>query len=524
MVPIINVDADDGGREIHRFMHIRFLRLSRGLRYSGRVHERLGKPDGEARIHREPYRMEIRHTGYSTGRIQAKIRRNLALLQDEISEGGEQPRHYRYLADCYFGLGDWKKALRYAEMAIDGPKSLGSQSDMYYTVLRCMEKERVPVKERLAFSRAAEERFPLLPDYHAFTGMLMEETGSHREAISHLEQAVRMFQTPCDDSGEATRFADMEGETFLALARAYSHTGEEEKSGEALAKSLRADPKSEEALDFFAERSLSLPAARIAAGLMEFCGSDVSAVSFLSRWAERYGWIELYLHFRGLLPDDAGLIEGREHIYEAIREGKDVQQEITMRLSRDALRLPIVLFRLEAAEGYAAGQLYETCRELLPPAMRRIWAAYEGEAPDGPISDGYFFILSAAIRHADDSQILRYAQLARYLSEEDAVEAARKLADGERWQAAIAADSAIPDGSAFADAKFWLRIGKCLYHLQEPESASECLRRALDMDGECREARAYLKWIGEESASDPIGGKKGDFENGADIGVRHHQK
>ena len=69
----------------------------------------------------EDQRLQIRHTGYSSRRIQGKIRRNLALLQREIAEIGEQPRHAFYLANCYFVLQDYEKALYYAEKAMGAP-------------------------------------------------------------------------------------------------------------------------------------------------------------------------------------------------------------------------------------------------------------------------------------------------------------------------------------------------------------------------------------------------------------------
>ena len=61
------------------------------------------------------------HTGYSSKRLENKIRRNLALLNQEIRENGEKPRHAYYLANCYFVLQDYEKALYYAEKAMGAP-------------------------------------------------------------------------------------------------------------------------------------------------------------------------------------------------------------------------------------------------------------------------------------------------------------------------------------------------------------------------------------------------------------------
>ena len=119
---IHNVDEDQGGLEIQQAVSVRLFRRHPALRYTGRVHEVLQWGDGhplEAIM--EDQRLQIRHTGYSSRRIQGKIRRNLAMLQREIAETGEQPRHAFYLANCYFVLQDYEKALYYAEKAMASP-------------------------------------------------------------------------------------------------------------------------------------------------------------------------------------------------------------------------------------------------------------------------------------------------------------------------------------------------------------------------------------------------------------------
>ncbi len=119
---LCSVDEDRDGQEIQQAVSVRLFRHHPALRYTGRVHETLQWVDGhplESVI--EAQRLQVRHTGYSSKRIQAKIQRDLALLQREIAEEGEQPRHAFYLANCYFVLQDYEKALYYAEKAMASP-------------------------------------------------------------------------------------------------------------------------------------------------------------------------------------------------------------------------------------------------------------------------------------------------------------------------------------------------------------------------------------------------------------------
>ena len=121
MTLLVNIDADQGERELQRGVNVRLFRRSEELRYSGRVHETLQKPFGRLDTARETDRLTVYHTGYSSKRLENKIRRNLALLNQEIRENGEKPRHAYYLANCYFVLQDYEKALYYAEKAMGAP-------------------------------------------------------------------------------------------------------------------------------------------------------------------------------------------------------------------------------------------------------------------------------------------------------------------------------------------------------------------------------------------------------------------
>ncbi len=121
MTLLVNIDTDQEDCELQRGVNVRLFRRMAELRYAGRVHETLQKPSGRLETARELERLTVYHTGYSAARLEKKIRRNLALLKQEILEGGEKPRHAYYLANCYFVLQDYEKALYYAEKAMGSP-------------------------------------------------------------------------------------------------------------------------------------------------------------------------------------------------------------------------------------------------------------------------------------------------------------------------------------------------------------------------------------------------------------------
>ena len=117
---LINVEPDDNNRFISSVESLRIFRNSKKLQFRGAVHEFLVSSDGPMRIMKLEADLEIYHTGYARKIVRGKLKRNLDLLLHEIGQTGEKPWHYGYLADCYFGLGEYDKAAVYAERSIKG--------------------------------------------------------------------------------------------------------------------------------------------------------------------------------------------------------------------------------------------------------------------------------------------------------------------------------------------------------------------------------------------------------------------
>lgn len=164
---------------------------------------------------------------------------------------------------------------------------------------------------------------------------------------------------------------------------------------------------------------------------------------------------------------------------------------------RDIKRLICLLFRLEAEGEGEAQALYTACRDLLPPDLSKIWNTYEMGGDCGQQEDGYNLIFSVAMQHADDRQLLRCVELAKSQQPDMIFRMANQLMDEERWQAAFAAYSMVPEHAPCAREEFWYRTGRCLYHMREWDGAEECLKTALAMHPDYLPAKAFLQWTRE---------------------------
>lgn len=199
---IINIDADDEDKEIDRFVNVRIFRAGAGLRYAGRVHEQLCTPAGDTpKLLNAENELIIHHTGYSSQRIQQKLRRNLVLLQQEIALHGEQPAHYAQLVDCYFGLGDYEKAIHYARKHIQaGIVCIGREDNIYDRLIRAEYMYGEAEKRILADMQEYRHRYP-----GSETLMVLEQDiQKYKKKQADTQEEINMTEnTIYDRSAEA---------------------------------------------------------------------------------------------------------------------------------------------------------------------------------------------------------------------------------------------------------------------------------------------------------------------------------
>lgn len=486
---ICNVDADDGMREISRFCNIRLFRNREHLRYLGRVHENLTNLQGGVlSILEEPCIM-VMHTGYSTGIIQAKAQRNLALLQQDMTEQGEQPQHYRYLSDCYYSLGEYRQAEIYALKAIDAPlKGHGTHGDMYYRVLNCMEALRESEDEQLNFARAAHKQFPQVPDFSAVIGKLYQEAGNYEMGEKYLLQSLELAQnsTGC----ESTSFGDIEALTYAKLADCEAHLGKQAAALQHSEQALKINPYEEEALLVFC---VLRQEQNIMEELPHYFTDSEQDTSFLCRFSERNGLGMLYEHCCELLEKRYGRKTPRWAYYKLLREGnwEQLLDKLQAGLTANFDLSFNLLLRLWRKQGKTYRETERQLMDLLPAEVQNCleditqgnepenWSIYKNLWP-------YF------LKYGDSEQTAEYVQISL-----DKPEIWPGMIDDmlkqEKWTAAFKVLAQVPQ--ELADGIFWQNLGRCLYHLQEYPAAHEAFSKARQAGMDTPLLKSYEVWL-----------------------------
>ncbi len=194
MMPRADLDKD--GKDMGRLNVARIFRKLPGLRYEGRVHEQLmcqRQPLAHSRMLVTDDRLLICHTGYQQGIVMDKCRRNLRLLLAE-QEQGEDASRFGYIADCYFGIGDYELALNYALRFIQsGYVMVGRGGSAHSIALICLEKLGYQAGDRLAVIADGMEKNPDLPDFYGEKGIVYAELGRWEEAYPLLKKAIDDF-------------------------------------------------------------------------------------------------------------------------------------------------------------------------------------------------------------------------------------------------------------------------------------------------------------------------------------------
>lgn len=223
MVLRYNVDVDGGGDQ-STDLALRILRNAPVLRYESRIHEYLRRQDGRGlRLVFTDESLAISHTGYSLTRKEEKARRDLELLEQEVkAQGGvSNPFLDGHLADAYYIIGDYRRALECAINALDSDiVFVGNQGSKYHVALESMRRLNVPPEDMLPLAQLAARELPELPEFYGEQGIILSAMGQLDEAKAFLKKTIDIHREYPVSYREASYFDDN------ALAVVYQRLGE----------------------------------------------------------------------------------------------------------------------------------------------------------------------------------------------------------------------------------------------------------------------------------------------------------
>lgn len=247
LIPRVNIDAENGNRELDRDWNPRIFRRDPKLRYRGLIHETLARLDGELRFVFADERLMIYHTGYGSARIESKLRRNLSLIELEIDRYGRQPRHDIALVDCYFGLSEYERVIEIARRALESDEqSVTGRGNLYHKLLDSMRALNYPDEQMLPIAEEAIRTLPQLPEFYAERGMILSGLGRLDEAYLEFHRSLEVWSRMSTSTHENSYFGGAVGKIYARLAEFELLVGNRAEARKNLSKALELEPNNAE--------------------------------------------------------------------------------------------------------------------------------------------------------------------------------------------------------------------------------------------------------------------------------------
>lgn len=187
----INVDADENFKVIEPGRALRIFANAPDVHYVGKIHETIFRGDEIlTNVVMIPAEMlTLWHTGYSTTIVREKFLRNLKLLREELETSDKPERTYAYLADCYYGLGNWLNAEKFARLHIEKVgRSLYSRA--LRILLDILSKSPARAEEYVDRLKFAVENYPAIPEFSAQLAEALAAQKNFRAAVDEMRRAL----------------------------------------------------------------------------------------------------------------------------------------------------------------------------------------------------------------------------------------------------------------------------------------------------------------------------------------------
>lgn len=471
-VPIINVDEDAGKQEIQRFPALRIWRNHPARRYVGRIHEALYEAGRPLSNVVQEQRLAVCHTGYSSRRVRAKLERNLRLIQQEIEQEGEQPRFYRYLADCCYGLGEYELALGYAKKAIaEEPPTVAGRSALYVLALEAMQKLSYSAAGCLSFAEQVLQENSASVDLKAYCGLMAAKSSEKRKAESYLKAFLLEVKQP-GRLLQATTAHALLPKVWGTLGQLQLQAGDWQAAKSSLHRSLRLNRYDEEHLNDW-EQCCQLEKKSFIETLSMFYEDTAADKQFLRGWMIHQG----QLAYRQALAGDLRLYDYSGVLKQAGGEVQFLFQALYLSGRQDNLR-------------------YDELKDMLPEVMQHIleYDTGERETLQSEDADGYLAGLDSMLWCRNNQRLQEYSIIALCFDWPVVLQSAEKLVKQEEWELAFSLYQQVPESAIGETASFWHQVGVCLYHLGEA-AAQECFDKAEAAGCQSQDIQSYRIWL-----------------------------
>lgn len=380
---LFDIDPDEGNRYIGKSKTIRIFRRNQQLQYAGMIHETLVRQGGVLRLLEAGNEILIYHTGYAKSIINAKLRRNLDLLQKEIAETGEQRRHYSYLLDCYYGLGEYEKAIVYAKRCVKAKvEPFGQESMIYRRWIDSLVYAQAKDEEVLAVVDQAIQKYPNLPEFFWNKGKILFDQRKYREAEIFLQESLGLYEKG-DFKGESGSFEVKLTFCYYLLGEIFCKKNDLEQALLYYVKALETDEYNKLALGSLYENIRFYDAVDVIEILQHVYEiKDEEKEKILQEILQRYPLDPVYLYYTKkyhwqMSQDGMGIIAGL-----IMADKKEAALETAKENSKEACEWMLLSLLLSETN-----EIPGSADLILPSVYKKIFAVYKGQEKKQSLSE-----------------------------------------------------------------------------------------------------------------------------------------
>ena len=489
MCTLINIDVDKNNIEMHRFVNLRIFRNVEYLKFHSSIHEGIRNSKDKLKFKVETDLLQIIHTGYSTSIVESKLRRNLKLLLDDIEKNGEGLQHYRYLADCYHGLGKHELAIKYAKLHIaSNATSFSNESDIYRNLINSLiiQKEGDEVAR---YINEAMLKFPEIPDFYAYYGGFLFKNGKYLEAKEYFKQALDIYNNR-KEINTATSFKMILSETYSHLAEVLIKENNLDEAKDALILEIKDNKYNHRAIEVLCNLLIDKYDNKETIKILtENYFGEADYLFILDILTKCNKINDVFKYFAKNIKN----MSLNNSFYNLMVEAR-YDEAYKLMLDNNAINL-LRLINIIIEEDDM--DLFEKTIKYIPTPMVKILKAYFNQ--DVMISDDDFEGYNVILRNIfKNKNMKKYIELRYNFSFLCNLNIAIQLIENEYWLEADVILSEILENTDEQNEEFYYFLGLCKFYLKDFIMAKKYFNISLDNKKRSEEINSYLNWINEE--------------------------
>lgn len=194
---MLNIDQTTG-KVFDVMTQVRIFKNDKHIRYVLPIHEMLQHKIPGKKIHAfmaDSKDIAICHTGYSPDNRKEKAERNLEVLLRELPQASVKPGYYQYIADCYVGLAEWEKVIKYTKLFIESNAELAGHSTRpYHNLIDAMLALGYPSKDVMIEINKAIEKYSYHPLFRFYKGNLLYDLQKYEAAFSEFLESLQLHE------------------------------------------------------------------------------------------------------------------------------------------------------------------------------------------------------------------------------------------------------------------------------------------------------------------------------------------